>query len=141
MNELPTLPCITQLFASLDPVSSKNMLPQVAHHPRQLSQQFDSSAFATPPFESIPNPRRPERLAPLPFRYPRPHEGSSTSLAPLYRAFPVESHDVRRPGYFHGRSGSQGLGGQYHDSSEHMLRRKTPNGTLGVYNMPLYFEY
>lgn len=101
------------------------MLPQVAHPSRQLSQQFGSPGFATPPFEPLSSPRRPDRLAPLPFRSARTFELSN--LAPSYRAFPVENHGHRRPSLV---GGSQG--GQYNDPSEHMLRRKTPNGTLAA---------
>ncbi|KAH6720014.1 glycosyltransferase family 41 protein [Leptodontidium sp. MPI-SDFR-AT-0119] len=105
------------------------MIPQVAHHPRHLSQQFGNQGFATPPFDLLPQPRRPDRLAPLPFRSSR-NDGSS--LAPPYRAYPVENHEVRRSSLVHGASASHGFGGQYNDPSEHMLRRKTPNGTLAA---------
>ncbi|KAG4438856.1 hypothetical protein IFR05_005645 [Cadophora sp. M221] len=105
------------------------MIPQVAHHPRHLSQQFGNQGFTTPPFDLLPQPRRPDRLAPLPFRSFR-NDGSS--LAPPYRAYPVENHEIRRSSLEHGASASHGFGGQYNDPSEHMLRRKTPNGTLAA---------
>jgi hypothetical protein len=107
-----------------------NMIPQIAHHPRNISQQFGNPGFATPPFEPLHTPRRPDRLAPLPFRSSR---GASVSaLAPPQRAYPVDSHDGHRQGLARGNSGTPNFGGQYHDPSEHMLRRKTPNGTLAA---------
>jgi hypothetical protein len=102
-----------------------NMLPQVAHPLRQQPQQFGSPGFPTPPFEPLSSPRRPDRLAPLPFRSARTFE-SPSNLGPSYRAFPVENHELGRPSLVGGPEG------QYHDPSEHMLRRKTPNGTLAA---------
>ena len=106
------------------------MIPQIAHHPRNLSQQFGSPGFAAPPFEPLQPPRIPDRLAPLPFRSSRTLPSSST-LAPPHRAYPVENHRPPRNGVPGGPPG-QGFGGQYHDPAEHMLRRKTPNGTLAA---------
>ena len=108
-----------------------NMIPQLAHHPRHLPQQFGSPGFAGPPFEPLPNPRRPDRLAPLPFRVLR-NNGSSSVLAPPHRGYPVENHNSHRPNLSRGNSAGQGFGSQYDDPSEHMLRRKTPNGTLAA---------
>jgi hypothetical protein len=108
-----------------------NMIPQLAHHPRHLSQQFGSPGFAAPPFEPLPSPRRPDRLAPLPFRVSR-NNGSSSVLAPPHRAYPVENHNSHRPSLSRGNSAGQSFGSQYDDPSEHMLRRKTPNGTLAA---------
>ncbi|CZR54265.1 related to UDP-N-ACETYLGLUCOSAMINE--PEPTIDE N-ACETYLGLUCOSAMINYLTRANSFERASE [Phialocephala subalpina] len=105
------------------------MIPQVAHHPRNLSQQFGNPGFATPPFDHLSTPRRFDRVAPLPFRSSRT---TPSTLAPPQRAYPVENHHDRRPGLVRGSSGGQGFGGQYNDPSEHMLRRKTPNGTLAA---------
>ncbi|PVH86786.1 glycosyltransferase family 41 protein [Cadophora sp. DSE1049] len=105
------------------------MIPQVAHHPRHLSHQFGNQGFATPPFDPLPQPRRPDSFAPLPFRSSR-NDGSS--LAPPYRAYPVENNEVRRPSLAQGKPPSHGLGGQYNNPAEHMLRRKTPNGTLAA---------
>ncbi|TAQ84384.1 hypothetical protein B7494_g7281 [Chlorociboria aeruginascens] len=99
------------------------MIPQIAHHPRPLSQHFPG--YPTTPFEPLPSSRRNDRLPPLPFRSSRPLNSSST-LAPPQRAFPVDYYDQS------GDSRSQGLKGHYHDPSEHMLRRKTPNGTLAA---------
>ena len=107
------------------------MIPQLAHHPRHLSQQFSNPVFATPPFEHLPTPRPADQLAPLPFRSSRNHTGSA-SLAPPQRAFPVENYAGQRPSLGRGSSGGHGSGGQYDDPSEHMLRRKTPNGTLAA---------
>lgn len=102
------------------------MIPQVAHQPRNLSQQYGSPGFATPPYDHSSTPRRLDRVAPLPFRNSRP---SPSTLAPPQRAYPVDSRDGYGPSF--GRSHS-GFGGQYNDPSEHMLRRKTPNGTLAA---------
>jgi hypothetical protein len=104
------------------------MIPQLAHQPRLLSQQFGSPGFAVPPFEPLPPPRLSDRLAPLPFRNVRNVVFSSSSLAPPHVAYPVENQTSRGDG----SAASQALGGQYHDPSEHMLRRKTPNGTLAA---------
>jgi hypothetical protein len=108
-----------------------NMIPQIAHHPRHLSQQFGSPGFATPPFEPLPTPRRPDRLAPLPFRNSR-NLTASSPLAPPQRAYPVENYGAHRPSLARGSSAGQGFGGRYDDPSEHMLRRKTPSGTLAA---------
>ena len=107
------------------------MIPQIAHHPRNLSQQFGSPAFAAPPFEPLQPPRIPDRLAPLPFRNSRILPSSST-LAPPHRAFPFENFGSHRNGVAGGGPSGKGFGGQYHDPAEHMLRRKTPNGTLAA---------
>jgi hypothetical protein len=107
------------------------MLPQVAHHPRQLSQEFGNPGFAGPPFETRPSPRRPDRLTHIPFRSSKTF-GSSSTLVPPHRAFPVESHGSQRPGVARSSFLGQGFVGQYNDPSEHMLRRKTPNGTLAA---------
>jgi hypothetical protein len=106
------------------------MIPQIAQHPRHLSQQFGSPGFATLPFDSLQSPRIPDRLGPLPFRSPR-NLPSSSPLAPLHRPYAVESRGPSRVGVPLS-SPSQGYGGQYHDPAEHMLRRKTPNGTLAA---------
>jgi hypothetical protein len=108
-----------------------NMIPQIAHHPRHLSQQFGSPGFATLPFEPLPTPRRPDRLAPLPFRSSR-NLTASSPLAPPQRAYPAENYGAPRPSLVRGSSAGQGFTGQYDDPSEHMLRRKTPNGTLAA---------
>ncbi|KAH7360526.1 glycosyltransferase family 41 protein [Rhexocercosporidium sp. MPI-PUGE-AT-0058] len=105
------------------------MIPQIAQHPRHISQQFGNQGFATPPFDLLPQPRRPDRLAPLPFRSSR---SDGSSLAPPYRAYPVENQEARRSSLAYGASANHGFAGQYNDPSEHMLRRKTPNGTLAA---------
>lgn len=107
------------------------MIPQIAHYPRNISQQFGDAGFSTPPFEPLQTPRIiSDRLGPLPFRSPR-HISSSSLLASAQRPYAVESHGSQRVGLA-ASSSSQGFGGQYHDPSEHMLRRKTPNGTLAA---------
>ena len=105
------------------------MIPQVAHHPRHLSQQFGIQGCAAPPFDPVPQSRRTDTLTPLSFRSSR-NDGSS--LAPQYRAFPVENHGGRRFSAAEGKPSNHGLGGQYNDPAEHLLRRKTPNGTLAA---------
>ena len=103
------------------------MIPQIAHHPRNLSQQFGSPEFATPPFEPLQPPRIQDRRAPLPFRSPRNLPSSFTPVL-QQRAYPVENCiGVAADG-----TSSQGFGRQHHDPAEHMLRRKTPNGTLAA---------
>lgn len=109
---------------------SANMIPQIARHPRHLSQQFGDPGFPTPPFESLPTHRTPDHLGPFPFRTPR-NAPSSSSLAPLHRPYALEGYGSPRIGLPAGNAG-QGYGGQYHDPAEHMLRRKTPNGTLAA---------
>lgn len=104
------------------------MFPQIAHHPRDLSQQFGSPEFVAPPFEPLHPPRIQDRLAPLPFRSSRALPSSFTP-APPQRAYPVESH---RNGVAGDGISAPGFGRQYHDPAEHMLRRKTPNGTLAA---------
>ncbi|TVY56344.1 UDP-N-acetylglucosamine--peptide N-acetylglucosaminyltransferase 110 kDa subunit [Lachnellula cervina] len=106
------------------------MIPQIAQHPR-LSQQFGSHGFAVPPFEPLPSPRRFDQPpAPLPFRNPRDF-GPSAPTQP-HRTYPLDNHAPRRTGLAPGGSAEQGFGSQYNDPSEHMLRRKTPNGTLAA---------
>ena len=106
-----------------------NMIPQIAQHPR-LSQQFGSPGFAVPPFESLPSSRRYDQPAPLPFRSLR--EFAPSAPTQPHRTYPLDSHVPRRTGLARGSSSEQGLGFQYNDPSEHMLRRKTPNGTLAA---------
>ncbi len=108
-----------------------NMIPQIAYHPRHPSQQFGSTGFATPTFEPLPTPRRPDRLAPLPFRSSR-NRTASSPLAPPQRAYPAENYDAHRPSLVRDNAAGHSFGGQYDDPSEHMLRRKTPNGTLAA---------
>jgi hypothetical protein len=108
-----------------------NMIPQVGYHSRHSSQQFGGPGFAAPPFDVLPNPKRLESLPPLPFRSPRTVYTPSI-LAPPHRAYPVQRHEPQRPNLGNVEGPRQGHGGQYHDPSEHMLRRKTPNGTLAA---------
>lgn len=42
------------------------------------------------------------------------------------------NNQIGRNNLPHSTPSGKGLGGQYHDASEHMLRRKTPNGTLAA---------
>ena len=107
------------------------MFPQVAHPPRIPSQQFGGLGFATPPFDPLSTPRPPDRLAPLPFRSSRDQIPSS-ALAPPQRAYPVDNHGLHRPSFSRTNSLGHSYGRQYNDPSEHMLRRKTPNGTLAA---------
>ncbi|TVY48527.1 putative UDP-N-acetylglucosamine--peptide N-acetylglucosaminyltransferase [Lachnellula occidentalis] len=106
------------------------MIPQIAQHPR-LSQQFGNYGFAVPPFEPLPSSRRFDQpAAPLPFRSPREF-GPAAPIQPQ-RTYALDNHAPRRSGHARGRSSEQGFGSQYNDPSEHMLRRKTPNGTLAA---------
>ena len=56
---------------------------------------------------------------------------SPSALAPPHRAFPVDNQRSHRAG-LSGRGSNNQYGGQYNDPSEHLLRRKTPNGTLAA---------
>lgn len=107
-----------------------NMIPQIAQHPRHVSQHFGTPGFAVPPFESLSSPGRFDPPAPLPFRSIR--ESNPSAPSESHRAYPLESHAPRRTGLARGSSSEQGFGSQYNDPSEHMLRRKTPNGTLAA---------
>jgi hypothetical protein len=80
------------------------MLPQVAHHSRQLSQQFGNLGFPAPPFEPISSPRRSDRLEPLPFRGGGLYE-NPPGLGPTYRAVPAGSHVFQRSSLTVGSSG------------------------------------
>lgn len=102
------------------------MIPQFAHSPRQLSQQYGNSGITASPFEPLQDPRAPSQLTPLPFRTPKNFVPSPSPTGP----YSVESH-ASRHGLDASRS-SLSFAGQYNDSSEHMLRRKTPNGTLAA---------
>jgi tetratricopeptide (TPR) repeat protein len=104
------------------------MIPQLAHPPRQLAQPFGNSAFAASPFEPLHDgdPRGSNQRAPLPFRSPR----NATFPPTPVHSYPVESHTPRN--VLSSQSSSQTFAGQYNDSAEHMLRRKTPSGTLAA---------
>jgi hypothetical protein len=106
------------------------MIPQLAHNPRHLSQRLGESGFATPPYDHLQTSRIPDRRGPLPFRTPRDF-APSYSPASSSNPYAIESHGIQRVGLA-ATSENQGYGGQYHDPSEHMLRRKTPNGTLAA---------
>jgi hypothetical protein len=113
-----------------------NMIPQLAHHPRNLSeQQFGEPDFTIPPFQSLalplPRPRRPEPSAPLPVRSAREFASPNIST-PSPRAYPLDGHVPRRTGLARESSSEQTLRSPYNDPAEHMLRRKTPNGTLAA---------
>lgn len=100
------------------------MNPQVARH--YPSQQLGATpGYGNPSFESPPQAGRPNRLAPLPFRSSRNLSTSSTP-ALHQRAYLGDNNEYQRP-VLVGRSISdRDLDGQ------HMLRRKTPNGTLAA---------
>jgi hypothetical protein len=104
------------------------MIPQLAHPPRQLSQQFGNSAFAASPFEPlhVEDPQGPSQRAPLPFRSPR----SAVFPPSPARPYPVESYASRTA--LSSNNSNQTFAGQYNDAAEHMLRRKTPSGTLAA---------
>jgi hypothetical protein len=74
------------------------------------------------------SPYEPSRLHPLPYRGPHGHR-TSTALLPLQRAYPT--HQTSEPQKFQ-RPATHVTGGHTHNTSEHMLRRKTPNGTLAA---------
>ena len=105
------------------------MIPQVAQYPRPFAQQFGSPDFVAPPFDPLPPQQIQQRLPPLPFRNIR--NPTSPSALPPHRAYPVDNLGSQRAG-LSGRASNDQYGGQYNNSSEHMLRRKTPNGTLAA---------
>lgn len=112
-----------------------NMIPQLAH-PRHLPQhqQFGSPGFAVPPFEPLHNPRRNEQTAslprPLPLTLRSARTFATSSTTPSPRAYPL--YDTRRAGLARESSNEGAFRSPYNDPSEHMLRRKTPNGTLAA---------
>jgi hypothetical protein len=104
------------------------MNSQLAPHPTSISQLFRAPPSA-PPFDHQQTQNPPISVPPLPFRGHR--NLTTSSRPPVLRAYPVENNVPQR-GDFAGGSSSAGYGGQYNDGSEHMLRRKTPNGTLAA---------
>ncbi|KAK2630285.1 hypothetical protein QTJ16_001105 [Diplocarpon rosae] len=105
------------------------MIPQVAHKPPQLLQQFEAPRYATVPFGILPQARRPDGLEPPRIRKPRT---PGISVGHSHRAYPIEIDDAYRRNDLHRSSATHSLVGHYNDPSEHMLRRKTPNGTLAA---------
>lgn len=99
------------------------MLPHVFQAP-QIRQPFDGSP-RDEQFTSRSDIPRTTKLQLLPYRISQ-NQLKSTALAPPQRAFPIHqsqgSYTSDVPNY----------GGQHYDTSEHMLRRKTPNGTLAA---------
>ena len=113
----------------------------IAQHHSNISQQFNGSEFTLGAFEETQSPRRAGRAVPLPFRHHRKPSSTSTG-SPSLREFPIDNNAARRPGLAVGSPISRRLGGQYQDPAEHMLRRKTPNGTLaaGYDGTPVQFS-
>jgi hypothetical protein len=112
------------------------MIPQLAHHPRYLSEQrFGGPDFAIPPFQSralpLPSQRRLESPAPLPVRSLQEFISPAIST-PSPRTYALDSYVPRRAGLARESSSEQTFRSPYNDPSEHMLRRKTPNGTLAA---------
>ncbi|CAD6456699.1 a69aa3e8-c77a-470f-9550-d0152119600b [Sclerotinia trifoliorum] len=100
------------------------MNPQVARN--YPSQQLGATpGYGNPSFESSAQSGRADRPAPLPYRNSR-NLSSSSTLSPLHRAYPVDSNEYQRPLALGRSLSDQDFGG------EHMLRRKTPNGTLAA---------
>lgn len=100
------------------------MNPQVAR--QYSSQQLGATpGYGNPSFEPSPLSGRADRPAPLPYRSSRNHSSSST-IASLHRAYPVEGSEYQRPLPISRSISDQEFSG------EHMLRRKTPNGTLAA---------
>ncbi|KAH8602479.1 glycosyl transferase family 41-domain-containing protein [Bisporella sp. PMI_857] len=102
------------------------MLPQLGEPQGNSSHQLGGLNFLAPPFELRQPQRLPDRIPPLPFRNVR---NITSPLAPPRQAFPVDYGGRQdRPSGI----GMNNRGGYYNDPSEHMLRRKTPNGTLAA---------
>ncbi|KAG9239253.1 glycosyltransferase family 41 protein [Amylocarpus encephaloides] len=108
-----------------------NMIPQLAYHSRLPSHQFGSPDFAVPPFEPLPLPtrRRFDQSATLPVRNLRDYSSVST---PQPRLYPLDNYVPRRAGLPRQSSSEHPFRSPYDDPQEHMLRRKTPNGTLAA---------
>ncbi|KAG9244167.1 glycosyltransferase family 41 protein [Calycina marina] len=103
------------------------MTPNVAQQSRPFAPQFGSPNFVASPFEPIPSQRKPERPQLIPFRGSSGHHASPSEITSTLRAFPVEQRIYRA-----GSLGGALNRSPYHDPAEHMLRRKTPNGTLAA---------
>jgi len=108
-----------------------NMPPQVARYPAPSAQDYTESSLVLPPFETVPVPRRIERPTPLPVRSFR-DSTQSTPLAPPHRVYPIEAHGNTPPTLVRAHSSGHSYTRDYGDPAEHMLRRKTPNGTLAA---------
>ncbi|KAJ5042751.1 uncharacterized protein L3040_004148 [Drepanopeziza brunnea f. sp. 'multigermtubi'] len=108
------------------------MIPQVALH-SYLPQKFGTQGSdGVPPFDPLQQPTGPDRYQPTPVPSASPRNLVSSSLGPPNRAYPGHNSNTRRPGLVRAESSSHGFVGHYNDPSEHMLRRKTPNGTLAA---------
>jgi hypothetical protein len=75
------------------------------------------------------SPYESTRLQPLPYRGSH-GQRTSTTLLPLQRAYPAHQ-TPSEPQKFQSPA-THMTGGHTHNTSEHMLRRKTPNGTLAA---------
>jgi hypothetical protein len=101
------------------------MLPQVGHHGAKTVQPFNDptqDGFSAP-LMTLPSAARAQAFQPQP--------GVRRSLGPPQYAFAVRlnpHHATPDTGY----QSHPGEGPHYRSASEHMLRRKTPNGTLAA---------
>ncbi len=75
------------------------------------------------------NPYESSRLQPLPYRVSH-GQRTSTMLLPLQREYPT--HQTSSEPQKYQSPTMQVTGGHTHNTMEHMLRRKTPNGTLAA---------
>ncbi|KAL3424782.1 tetratricopeptide [Phlyctema vagabunda] len=110
------------------------MIPQVVQPTQYPSQRFGSSGYAAPPslpFESFSHRPGSGHPTPLPYRNSR-DQTPSTDPSQRQRSSALENRERQSLRYGNHALGGSGLRSRYNDPSEHMLRRKTPNGTLAA---------
>ncbi|RFU31016.1 hypothetical protein B7463_g5348, partial [Scytalidium lignicola] len=108
------------------------MIPQVAFRPQLLLEQFPNYGYPVTPYQSTLNPRDTGGSVPLPSRNQRTQSSHLSAVPqPQHHTYNVGSQR-QQYGLAQVALSGKGLRGQYHDASEHMLRRKTPNGTLAA---------
>jgi hypothetical protein len=100
------------------------MLPQIAVQQQRIIQQSQSPHRAF--YSTQYNPGGGQ---PLPYRGPQCQQ-SSTAHVPSQRAYSVHPTQLEPPKFR--KQATQATQTQAYDVSEHMLRRKTPNGTLAA---------
>ena len=110
---------ITTCMRSADQ-RSLTMIPRIVQ-PRYVFHQPSSKGYATSALDTMDTAGMND---PLPVLPPLPHRESTI---PTRTRYPVRGSGAPRSQSVHG-----GLGNGYNDASEHMLRRKTPNGTLAA---------
>jgi hypothetical protein len=106
------------------------MFPRVAHHPQPQVPQFEQSQSHHQThhglFKSLPNSPGTQSPPQLPRHGSNPQE-YQTAQVPRQYAHPLQRHNSSPANRLH-----QNRSTDSSNSSEHMLRRKTPNGTLSA---------